>query len=168
MILREDVPRLGNAGDLVSVKPGYARNYLLPQGKALVATDSRIREIEHHKRIIADKQVKERKSLEAVAKRLESTQIEVGAQAGEGGRLFGSVTMQQIADLLKQRGLEVDRRRMHTDEPIKTVGEHLVEVRLHRDLTAQLKVTVTAENAEPAPLEPEPAGDEEAEKAEEG
>ena len=88
VILREDVPNLGEAGDLVSVKPGYARNYLLPQGKAIVATESRIKEIDHHKRIIADKQAKQLKSFEAVQRRLQSTEIEVSAQAGEGGKLL--------------------------------------------------------------------------------
>jgi large subunit ribosomal protein L9 len=165
LILREDIPRLGQAGDLVSVKPGYARNHLLPQGKAIIATESRVKEIEHHKRTIADKQAKALKGFEAVQRRLQSTRIEVSAQAGEGGKLFGSVTLQQIADLLKEKGLEVDRRKMHTDEPIKTVGEHVVEVRLHRELTAQLKVTVRAENTEPVPAEPEETGADETETA---
>jgi large subunit ribosomal protein L9 len=84
----------------------------------------------------------------------------VSAQAGEGGKLFGSVTLQHIADLLQEKGVEVDRRKMHVDEPIKTVGEHTVDIKLHRELTAQVKVTVSAENAEPEqpePAEPEPA-----------
>jgi large subunit ribosomal protein L9 len=166
LILREDVARLGHAGDLVSVKPGYARNYLIPQGKAIVATESRIKEIDHHKRIITDKQAKQLKGFEAVQRRLQSTEIEVTAQAGEGGKLFGSVTLQQIADLLKEKGLEVDRRKMHTDEPIKTIGEHVVEVRLHREFTAQLKVKVKAENEEPAQAEPEQTDAEDTESAE--
>ena len=155
LILREDIPKLGDAGDLISVKPGYARNYLLPQGKAIIATESRIKEIEHHKRVISDKQSKELKDLAAVQRRLQSTRIEVSAQAGEGGKLFGSVTLQHIADLLQEKGVEVDRRKMHVDEPIKTVGEHTVDIKLHRELTAQVKVTVSAENAEPE--QPEPA-----------
>ena len=149
LILREDMPKLGDAGDLVSVKPGYARNYLLPQGKAIIATESRLKEIEHHKRVISDKQSKELKDLAAVQRRLQSTRIEVSAQAGEGGKLFGSVTLQHIADLLQEKGVEVDRRKMHVDEPIKTVGTHAVDIKLHRELTAQIKVTVTAENAGP-------------------
>lgn len=165
LILREDVPKLGYAGDLISVKPGYARNYLLPRGKAIIATESRIKEIEHHKRVIADKQSKELKNLTAVQKRLQATRIEVSAQAGEGGKLFGSVTLQHIADLLRERGLEVDRRKMHVDEPIKTVGEHTVDIKLHRELIAQLKVTVTAENAEPAQTESAEAEAEELETA---
>jgi large subunit ribosomal protein L9 len=154
LILREDVEKLGNAGDVVSVKPGYARNFLLPQGKASLATEARINELEHHRRIIREEQMKLLKDLEAVRSKVESELIEVEVQAGAEGRLFGSVTMQQVADLLAEKGLEIDRRKMHVDEPIKTVGEHAVQVRLHREMVATLKVNVVASGIA-APVEDE-------------
>jgi large subunit ribosomal protein L9 len=157
LILREDIERLGHAGDLVSVKPGFARNYLLPQGKASIATDARINELEHHRRIIAEEQSKALKDLAAVKNRIEGQVVEVEAQAGTEGKLFGSVTMQQVADLLGQKGIEVDRRKMRVAEAIKSVGEHTVDVRLHRELVAQVKVVVTASGVAP---EPEPVEEE--------
>ena len=144
LILREDVEKLGHAGDLVSVKPGYARNYLLPQGKASIATDARINELAHHRRIIAEQQARALKDLEAVRARIEAQVVEVEAQAGAGGRLFGSITMQQVADRLAERGIEVDRRKLQVAEPIKNVGEHSVQIRLHREMVAKIKVVVTA------------------------
>ena len=144
LILREDVPNLGEAGELVSVKPGYARNYLLPQGKAMPATEARIRELEHHKRAIAEKVAKERKALAAERDRLEQIVLEVQALAGEEGKLFGSVTALQVAELLAERGLEVDRRKVDLPEPIKELGEHKVTIKLHRDVVARITLKVTA------------------------
>jgi large subunit ribosomal protein L9 len=163
LILKEDVPSLGDAGELVSVRPGYARNYLLPRGKAILATSERIRELEHHKRVIEEKLARQLKDLQAVRDRIEGQPYEVKARAGEGGRLFGSVTSQQIAELLAARGFAVDRRRVGLREPIKELGEHAVPVRLHRDLTATIRVLVTpdleatAAESELAAAEPEPA-----------
>ena len=162
LILREDIDSLGQAGDLVSVKPGYARNFLLPQGKAAIATESRIRELEHHRRAIADRQAKVLKDLAGTRSALEGVRLEVSAHAGNEGKLFGSVTMQQVAELLGEKGFEVDRRRMSTPEPIKTLGEHDVAVRLHRDLIATVKVVVTADEASALAVdEAEVADDEE-------
>jgi large subunit ribosomal protein L9 len=144
LILREDVGRLGQAGDLVSVKPGYARNYLLKRGIATLATEARVKELEHHRRAIAENQAKELKDLEAFKQKVQSTVIEVDATAGEGGKLFGSVTMQQVAELLDARGITVDRRKMSVEDAIKTTGEHVVTVQLRRDLAAKLKVIVTS------------------------
>lgn len=144
LILREDVANLGHAGDLVSVKPGFARNYLLPQGKAMPATESRVRELEHHRRIIAERVERERSTLEAERSRLDGVVLEVTANVGEEGKLFGSVTSAQIAELLAEKGFEVDRRKILLDEPIKEVGEHAVPVRLHRELVAHVKVRVSA------------------------
>ena len=144
LILREDVAKLGDAGELVSVKPGYARNFLLPQGKAILATAARVNELEHHRRIIAEKVAKERKDQEALRDRLEQQRLEVTAQAGEEGRLFGSVTAMQVAELLAEKGIEVDRRRIDLAEPIKEVGEHVVPIRLRGDLVAKVKLQVTA------------------------
>jgi len=144
LILSEDVPKLGEAGELVSVKPGYARNYLLPQGKAIPATDAKVKELEHHKRQIAEKMAKELKNLAAARDRLEQVQLEVAAQAGEEGKLFGSVTVLQIAELLAEKGFEIDRRKIDLAEPIKEVGDHTVPIKLHRDVVANIALKVTA------------------------
>ena len=145
LILRESMPSLGEAGDLVSVKPGYARNYLIPQGKALFATESNVQEFEHQKRVVAGKVAKELKDLGAVKARIESLSLEVKARVGEEGKLFGSVTTLQIGELLGESGVEIDRRRIEIAEPIKQAGEHIVGVKLHRDLVAQLKLQVVPE-----------------------
>ena len=144
VILREDVAALGHAGDLVKVKPGFARNFLIPQGKAVVATEASKRELEHQKRVIAEKVRRDREALEAERKKFDGVVVEITAQAGEEGKLFGSVTAAQIADTLAERGLELDRRRIDLAEPIKALGEHDVVVRLHRDVTATLKIKVIA------------------------
>ncbi len=149
LILSEDVPKLGHAGDLVSVKPGYARNYLVPQGLAIHATEGRIAELEHHKRQIEEKVQKDRLLKEAERDRIQGTAVEVAAQVGVEGKLFGSVTAMQIAELLAEQGVEVDRRRIDLKSPIKEVGEHTVPIRLHRDVSAEVTVVVKAANAPP-------------------
>ena len=145
LILRESVPSLGEAGDLVSVKPGFARNYLLPRGLAILATEGNVRELEHKQRVVAAKVAKERKELEGLRDRLQALSLVVKARAGEEGKLFGSVTAAQIADLIAAQGVEVDRRKIALDEPIKDLGEHSVAVRLQRELVATVKLTVAAE-----------------------
>ena len=144
LILREDVPKLGHAGEVVSVKPGYARNFLLPQGKAALASEAKVQELEHHRRLIAEKVTRELKDLNAVRDRLEQLQLEVEAQAGEEGRLFGSVTPIQIAELIGENGVEIDRRKIDLAEPIKEIGEHSVPIRLHREVIARVSLKVTA------------------------
>ena len=144
LILREDVPKLGHAGEVVSVKPGYARNFLLPQGKAALASEAKVQELEHHRRLIAEKVTRELKDLNAVRDRLEQLQLEVEAQAGEEGRLFGSVTAIQIAELIGEKGIEIDRRKIDLAEPIKEIGDHSVPIRLHREIIANVKLKVTA------------------------
>jgi large subunit ribosomal protein L9 len=144
LILREDVPKLGDAGEVVSVKPGYARNFLLPQGKAALASEAKVKELEHHKRLIAEKVARELKDLGAARDRLEQLRLEVAAQAGEEGRLFGSVTAMQIAELIGAKGIEIDRRKIDLAEPIKEVGEHSVPIKLHREVVANVKLKVTA------------------------
>ena len=144
LILREDVPKLGHAGEVVSVKPGYARNFLLPQGKAALASEAKVNELAHHKRLIAEKVARDLKDLNAARDRLEQLQLEVEAQAGEEGRLFGSVTAIQIAELIGEKGIEIDRRKIDLAEPIKEVGDHSVPIRLHREVIANVKLKVTA------------------------
>jgi large subunit ribosomal protein L9 len=144
VILSEDVHALGIAGEVVSVKPGFARNFLIPQGKAMPATAERVHEVEHQQRVISEKRAKELTDLESVKARLDATQLEIDAQAGDEGKLFGSVTAQNLADLLAEKGLDVDRRKIVLQEPIKTTGEHTVAIRLRSDVVAEFKVTVTA------------------------
>ena len=144
LVLREDVPKLGHAGEVVSVKPGYARNFLLPQGKAALASEARVKELEHHKRLIAEKVARDLKDLSAARDRLEQLELQVEAQAGEEGRLFGSVTAAQVAELIGEKGIEIDRRKIDLAEPIKEVGEHRVPIRLHRELVANVRLKVTA------------------------
>lgn len=146
LILQEAVSNLGEAGDLVRVRPGYARNYLIPQGKAIFATDARVKELEHHRRILQEKAAEQLQEFEAVKARIEGLALEIPARVGEEGKLFGSVTLLQIHERLVAEGFEVDRRRIALAEPIKEAGEHSVTVKLHRDVSATLKVTVTAED----------------------
>lgn len=145
IILQESVESLGEAGDLVSVKPGHARNYLLPLGKAILATEANVKELEHKKRVVAARVAKEMKTLGAVRDRIQKAQIEIRARVGEEGKLFGSVTAAQIAEALEVQGIEVDRRRIGLPEPIKEAGEHEVPVRLHREVVAVARVRVVPE-----------------------
>ena len=144
VILQEDVHKLGDAGEIVSVKPGYARNFLIAQGKATIATAERVNEVEHQKRVIAEKRAKELSDLQAVKNKLDGVQIEFEMQAGEEGKLFGSVTPQNLADALAEKGLEVDRRKIALDEPIKAIGDHTVAIRLRSDVVAEFTVSVKA------------------------
>ena len=145
LILRESVESIGEAGDLVSVRPGFARNYLIPQGKAVFATDANVQQFEHQRRVIAEQVAKQRSELEKHKARLEGLDLEIRVRAGEEGKLFGSVTAIQIAELLAERGVEIDRRTIELPDPIKDLGEHRVPVKLYRDIVAQLRVRVTPE-----------------------
>jgi len=142
VILSEDVQSLGQAGELVNVKPGFAFNFLIPQGKAIAATEASKRELEHQRRVITEKVRRELEVLEGERKKIEGVVVEIAAQAGEEGKLFGSVTTLQIAEKLAEQGIAVDRRRIDLPEAIKTLGEHAVVVKLHRQLTATIKVKV--------------------------
>ena len=144
VILSEDVPRLGDAGEVVEVRPGFARNFLLPQGKAILATQASVTALEHHQRVIGEKVARERKVLEADKARDEAITLEIAVQVGEEGKLFGSVTSAQIAELLAAKGVQIDRRKIELAEPIKEAGEHQVPLRLHRDVIARVRLTVRA------------------------
>jgi len=147
VILSEDVHALGDAGEIVSVKPGFARNYLIPQGKAMIATAERVNEVEHKKRVISEKMAKDLTDLTAVKAKLDGIALEVTVQAGDSGKLFGSVTAANLVELLSEKGLNVDRRKIQLSEPIKTTGEHTVEIRLRSDVIAEFKVKVIGGNA---------------------
>ena len=146
LILREDVQGLGHAGDVVDVRPGYARNFLVPEGKAVLASEGRLREVEHLRRQISEKVAKELADHRAFKDRIEKLgEVEVRAKVGEEGKLFGSVTVAQIVELLAGRGIELDRRRLDLPEPIKTAGAHPVTVKPPRDVTATLRLKVVPE-----------------------
>src|SRR5258706_3417321 len=155
LILVESIHRLGEAGDLVNVKPGFARNFLLPQGKAMLATESRVNEFEHKRRIAEEKASRELKDLQGLKAQLEALSISIGARAGESGKLFGSVTTVQIAEKIEAAGVHVDRRRIDLRDPIKEVGVHKVAVKLRKELIASVSVTVVAEGG-PSPEDETP------------
>ncbi|MCZ6568655.1 MAG: 50S ribosomal protein L9 [Deltaproteobacteria bacterium] len=144
VILTEDISTLGNAGEVVRVRPGYARNYLLPQGKAMLATKGRVRELEHKRRVIEEKIRKEIGGHELVAKRLDQTELEFQVLAGEEGKLFGSITNADIAGRLGEQGIKLDRRKIELSEPIKQLGEYKVTLKLHREVSTQIRVKVVA------------------------
>jgi large subunit ribosomal protein L9 len=145
LILKESVAGLGRAGDVVEVKPGFAKNFLVPEGKAVQASAAKIREIEHLKRQIAEKLAKELADVRKSKQALEALQLEVKAKAGEEGKLFGSVTAAQVAELLAAHGMEIDRRKIDLGEPIKELGDHTVSVRLHSEVAATVRLKVSAE-----------------------
>ena len=145
LILKESVAGLGHAGDVVDVKPGFAKNFLVPQGKAVPASAAKIREVEHLKRQIAEKLAKELADVRKAKQALEALQLEVKAKAGEEGKLFGSVTAAQVAELFAARGMPIDRRKIDLGEPIKELGDHTVSVRLHAEITATVRLKVSAE-----------------------
>jgi large subunit ribosomal protein L9 len=145
VILREDVPDLGTVGDVVKVKPGYARNYLLPRGLAVVADRRNIGVLEHQKRLVADKRERDRRHAETVAQTVSGIRLTIKARAGEEGKLFGSVTNIDIEKALTDRGVAIERRRIRLEDPIKSIGEHVVPVHLAGGVTAQVTVVVEPE-----------------------
>ena len=145
LILREDVYNLGKGGELVEVKPGYGRNYLIPRGLAVLANPKNIREVEHQKAVAAAKAAKLKASAEAVAKRLADTPVAFQRKVGEQDKLYGSVTAMDIAEALASRGVQIDRRAIDLPEPLKTLGDFEVGVKLHSDVVGKVKVKVEAE-----------------------
>ena len=160
VILTEEIRGLGTRGDVVTVKDGYARNFLLPKNLAREATPGNLKQIEHERRkwaLLAQQEKEEaRKSADAV----KGVKIRIEKRVGEHGQLFGSVTANDIADALAEKGIEVDKRRIELDHAIKTTGMHDVEVRLHREVSAHIQVEVAPIGVEK--LEEEPAAAEEA------
>jgi large subunit ribosomal protein L9 len=144
VILKENIETLGHIGDIVKVAPGYARNYLLPKGLAVEATAKNAKALEHVKRQMAYRKDKALESARNLAVKLAETPIALLHKAGEEGKLFGSVTNMEIAAFLKGKGFEVDRKTILLAEPIKHVGEFEVAVKIHPEVSATLKVTVTA------------------------
>src|SRR5580765_1347011 len=145
LILREDVYNLGKSGEVVTVKDGYARNYLLPRNLALLANAESVRQLEHEKSVIELRQQKLKGSAEEQAKTLSAVAVRITRKVGEQDKLFGSVTALDIAEALAKAGHKTDRRLIHLPEPIKSVGQFEVELRLHRDVTTKIKVEVAGE-----------------------
>ena len=145
IVLRDDVENLGHKGDVVDVADGYARNYLVPRGLAMKATKGVVAQAEAMRRNRAAKEARDVEAAQTQAARLEGARIEIAARAGEGGKLFGSVTASDVAEAIQaQRGIEVDRRRVGLDEPVKELSELDVTVKLHTDVEATVTVVVVA------------------------
>ena len=142
VILREHVDNLGHRGDVVKVAPGYARNYLLPRKLALPVNEGNKRVIERERKLAETRELEERQQAEAVANRLSQIELTLSRRVGDTEQLYGSVTTADIAEALLEKGLEIDRKRIHLDEPLKSLGAFTIPVKLHRDVTAQLKVHV--------------------------
>jgi len=145
VILREDVQNLGKSGEVVTVKDGFGRNFLLPRELAVLANEKNVRQLEHDRGVIAARQAKLKDSAQAEAGQLQSVQLKIARKVGEQDKLYGSVTALDIAEALAAQGKRIDRRSIHLPEPIKTIGSHEVEVRLHRDVSAKVRVEVVAE-----------------------
>jgi len=145
VILREHVDHLGRRGDLVKVADGYARNYLLPRKLALLATEGNKKQIERERVKFDLKELEEQKVAQAVAERMAGVEIEIARKVGETEALYGSVTSSDIAAALAAKGFELDRRKLQLAEPLKRIGEFDIPVKLHRDVTAHIKVKVVAE-----------------------
>jgi large subunit ribosomal protein L9 len=145
ILLRQDVDDLGSRGEIVRVRAGYARNYLLPRKLAVEATTGNVKAIERERSALLKKEATERTTAEGQAEQMRSLVLEFKRKAGEQGALYGSVTSMDIAETLKERGYEIDRHRIHLREPIKRLGEFAVPLRLHREVTIDLQVKVVSE-----------------------
>lgn len=142
VILKENVSNLGFVGDIVKVKPGYYRNFLLPGKKAAIASSQNVKLFEHQKRVLEVKKSKKKDEASALRKKLEGLTVTVNHAAAEGDKIFGSVTVTEIHEGLKQIGFDIDRHLILLAAPIRTLGEHVVEVKLHQDVLVEIKVVV--------------------------
>lgn len=147
VILKEDVPKLGSRGDVVKVAEGYGRNFLLPKKLAIEASEGNKAVIEQMKAAAVRRSAKEKSSAEALAKQFDGVSVSFQRRAGEHDQLFGSVTPSDVADALAKKGFDVDRRKIQLHEPLKTLGEFTVPIKLHKDVTAHLKVLIEKEAA---------------------
>jgi large subunit ribosomal protein L9 len=148
VILREHVDNLGRRGEVVKVAAGYARNYLLPRKLALPATEGNKQHVARERRIVEAREAEEKSRAEAIAARLGSVPVTIARRVGETDQLYGSVTAGDISEFLKTKGFDVDKRKLILPEPIKTLGDHDVPLKLHREVTVALKVQVVKEGAE--------------------
>jgi len=147
LILREDIDKLGQRGDLVKVASGYGRNFLLPRKLAVVATPSNKKIVEQERQSHLKREAKEVAGATELGKMMASVEVTIAQKAGENDQLFGSVTASDIAVALEKMGYTIDRRKVHLDEPIKTIGDFKAAIRLHRDVTVEIPVHVVKEDA---------------------
>jgi large subunit ribosomal protein L9 len=145
VILREHVDNLGKRGEVVKVANGYARNYLLPRKLALAVTDANKRQIEREREAAEARELEEKSQAEAFGQRLAQTEIEIARRVGENNTLYGSVTSADIAQALAAKGFEIDKRKIQLPEPLKALGEVTVPIKVHREVTTQVKVTIVAD-----------------------
>ena len=145
VILTKDLDNLGRAGTLVDVKTGYGRNYLLPRNLAVLATAKNIRQLEHQKSGILARAAKEKQNMAAIAQKISAIEVKFTRKVGDQNKLFGSVTSKDVHEQLVAQGYPIERKQVHMPEPLKEVGTHEVEVKLHPEVTVKLKVTVGAE-----------------------
>ena len=155
IILREYVEHLGKRGEIVKVADGYARNYLLPRKLALPATPGNLKHVERERKIVEAREAEEKSRADAIAARLGAIEISIARRVGDTEQLYGSVTASDIADFLKTKGFDIDRRKLILPDAIKALGEHDVPLKLHRDVTVTLKVHVVREGAAPAAPAPQ-------------
>jgi large subunit ribosomal protein L9 len=169
LLLKEDVDGLGYCGEEVEVKDGYGRNFLIPKGKALLATPNNLKAFNHQKRIVQAKVKKVTGIAQEVADKITAATIQIKKKMGDGGKMFGAVTAQEISDLLKAKGIDIDRRKIQIQEPIKKAGEYSIPVKLHPEVTAAIKLTVEGEKVvEKAEVEGEAVVEEKTEAEAEG
>ena len=147
VILREHVEHLGRRGDIVKVAEGYARNYLLPRKLALLVNEGSKRQIERERKLAEARDAEERAQAEALAQRMAAADLTIARRVGENDTMYGSVTSADVAQLLHARGFDIDKRKVVLPDPIKSLGEFTVPVKIHRDVTAEVKVSVVAEQA---------------------
>ena len=149
VILTENVKNLGTIGEVVKVKPGYGRNYLVPQGLAVEASEAKLKEDEHHKRQLNRKAEKLSQEAADVKARIEAVECTFVHKASEEGKLFGSVTSMEIAESLAAQGIEIDRRKILLEQPVKELGEHSIDIKLNAGVNAIVKINVISEDAQP-------------------
>jgi len=147
IILNKDIPKLGYKGDIVTVKPGYARNYLIPQGIAMVANSSNRKMQAEVMKQQANKLAKRRDDAQVLANRLEAVELTIKVKTGTSNKIFGSITTLQVAHLLKDEGFEIDRRNISFPDPIKEIGTHKAEIECYKNITAVITINVKAEKA---------------------
>lgn len=148
IVLREDVDKLGERGQIVNVAPGYARNFLFPKALAFTATAGNMRQIELRKKVWVVREAKETDDANKLAARISEIKLVIAKKVGEHEALYGSVTSQEIADLLKAKGVEVDRRKIQLNDPIRALGTYDVPIKIHRQVGAKISVQVVPESAE--------------------
>jgi large subunit ribosomal protein L9 len=147
VILREHVDNLGRRGEVVKVAPGYARNFLLPRKLALPVNDGNRKLIERERKVAEVRETEEKVQAEALASRIAGLELSIARRVGDTAQLYGSVTTADLAEALAEKGLEVDRRKIQLDEPVKALGEFTIPVKLHRDVTASLRLHVVKQDA---------------------